>query len=1577
MDELFELLPQYADEPLRMLTEELRRQTSRGSSEEVQVLDISEHQLILWQQVARQVTKCDESILKTVIEEVQDMYLEDVGRERAFEVAHFVCSQNVAFTPMILGFEPLSYINANGYATSNSPFLYDVNKREGITIDKPKVGKEKISTTVRLERPIVVEKKFYNQHQFGEMSNQFIDQMNQTLAGYAHDGEDKFKIECEYITTAKIPETQLGKGSDLVALSKLGSDAHLMPSKLVKMIYCVQLLLYSSEVRDGYEKAFGAEVISEVEYYVTKAALTALAPYISHPKGKKCGNIIQALMEYGKGNLANCSLFKSCHLAADRTSESYDDREFGIESRSFKQYNVENIEKLAKAGMKLDDSMTLERVNDSFALIPFMQTKTGIVYGNRTLFGTALRVGWALAGVSALFGDVDVSVSRYIRLFSKLMMQYGWTRAKKINDLNSELMDYAETKPTIHLVPEAVMKDNNGIYSREGKVTLLMNVNRPKELNWLMINKIPLTGTPAEQRHEWKNSLDERFSEVGVGVDIVNYIADELYPNRALLITVEGSGVVYAAPGSGKSTYIKSTGTAHDIDKYIEWPEGKWWLDETIKERVEMDVEAAAYRIAREKHVIVLCGVPPRVIQYDVPTCYVDIDVATIKAYNWELRNENQPQMKDALDNKKRYDAKCTALNLPKMTSFNSAIQYSKESNWESYDWEKVSRYCRACGFLTRAGFVGYPRIPISYMLAKFSSPSKICGEQASTAFSPLMFSAMVEKLAKLTPMEGKGNSVAGIAASLTKMTSSGRGTKVKYRTTKDFVRREESYSIKINSGRKFGSNKKFMTIPLLGSELMNQREIPKFGGVDLVGTTGRRDDVLKMMVRIIYVQPIGLLTIQSYIALVFKDFEKMYNASNESITYLNQAQDSGNNYDYLTVFANWVYQAMISVKNKDKVFVREADFPSWDHHIRTAVIAMWIVFRDRLGNFVVPENFLDSFDEIYRRLAGEGWLYTVTDNQVQSSSPNVMALLVAASTSGDAYTTLLNSFVHSVANEIVGSKLRSLAAGDYEAFYTGMLVESVETLKAIFTSINMRETELIVDIMLSSFFGDDGISKQLAHGDEDDIITLAMYAITHIYQACGLATKPDDLSMSRGTANMLNNGFRYCGWVRRWRSTLSREKGEVAPIFSTGDSLTMAMSSGVSEASYIIPLLMISSSAVIDRAYGEHTEFGVGGLFTPSSDGRFLSSIPVPVHTFPGARILQVKSIVGLDMTRNDMSQSQLPSEAASDLLDSAVVNIEYLGVSYTSVRMDNRIKEVEKDWLDVELVERSKVARVKLENKVNPEGKKVYSERYLDGIDYTKSIYRQVRKGLMEVIKVDAYLSPYMRRIAKVMKQKRMSPDLDIKVGINVRARFTIDDKAPRIIIGRGMILMVDIDNKIMSRYTFAYPMLTSTCARWMLLQLVFGQSAGQISSKVTAPMQPGMFDAPIDEAILDMQRKDGGADLDTLLTLAGYDSKTVGKIKKKMSRLAASKLGEEAQWQSIRVPEMAITIRRFRLDNFMPTVTEAGENPGMIKAFTYEVLGAVMIYEACYRLTKSINSTLYGEFQTVCHIPTVVFI
>jgi len=135
---------------------------------------------------------------------------------------------------MILGFEPLSYINANGYATSNSPFLYDVNKREGITIDKPKVGKEKISTTVRLERPIVVEKKFYNQHQFGEMSNQFIDQMNQTLAGYAHDGEDKFKIECEYITTAKIPETQLGKGSDLVALSKLGSDAHLMPSKLVR-----------------------------------------------------------------------------------------------------------------------------------------------------------------------------------------------------------------------------------------------------------------------------------------------------------------------------------------------------------------------------------------------------------------------------------------------------------------------------------------------------------------------------------------------------------------------------------------------------------------------------------------------------------------------------------------------------------------------------------------------------------------------------------------------------------------------------------------------------------------------------------------------------------------------------------------------------------------------------------------------------------------------------------------------------------------------------------------------------------------------------------------------------------------------------------------------------------------------------------------------------------------------------------------------------------------------------------------------------------------------------------------------
>jgi hypothetical protein len=185
-----------------------------------------------------------------------------------------------------------------------------------------------------------------------------------------------------------------------------------------------------------------------------------------------------------------------------------------------------------------------------------------------------------------------------------------------------------------------------------------------------------------------------------------------------------------------------------------------------------------------------------------------------------------------------------------------------------------------------------------------------------------------------------------------------------------------------------------------------------------LMGTIGRRDDVGKKKVRTIFAQMLNFLVGQMFIAIGIKKGERGIEKKGNGI--FDNINRQGNIYGRGQVIVEGLVESTkAALKRGVDVYLNQAqDFPSWDNYSVAAVRGIFLaIVNDISGWKVKLEGQEGKWKKLYeglRSVYSKYWNASAA-YRLHEGDGDTFMICMGNITSGDMYTSTLNSLVHAL----------------------------------------------------------------------------------------------------------------------------------------------------------------------------------------------------------------------------------------------------------------------------------------------------------------------------------------------------------------------------------------------------------------------------------------------------------------------------------------------------------------------------------------------------------------------------------
>jgi hypothetical protein len=528
---------------------------------------------------------------------------------------------------------------------------------------------------------------------------------------------------------------------------------------------------------------------------------------------------------------------------------------------------------------------------------------------------------------------------------------------------------------------------------------------------------------------------------------------------------------------------------------------------------------------------------------------------------------------------------------------------------------ETLNQTLSACTLLERYPYAGYDGGDYVSVIGDYTTPYTIRTEENAYTDNEGIFIRTYNALAALPQMEdAKPQDIIG----LLKSTSSGHQNSSQFRPKGGRVRIGNE-NVKADRIR---SKLKNVVLPLQGSTIFDPELVSRFGDVTPGGTGERRDILSK--IRIVFAQPATTLGIQLIVKAALLELEKNHPV------YANIHQ-SGNAIKDLEVLISLLLKnEPLSPDDVSRLISAVFDSPAWDQHLITALVAMGVLAdgvhtpgskTPMLGPFAkMSEPRRKAFVSVYAKYTGEEGAAFI----VKKGDSDPFMLRVGSSTSGDVWTSPLNTFVHEILIKYLMEFFLAYehASDDkiYDGTWASSLVSSNIPVHDVAFSDPVRFSVTRV-LELSREFGDDGIQGLLvtrrSKHDWYHVAKVMVAIMSFCQRVSGFGVNPQDIGVSSSWNTFLNwNAFGVL--YRRRRLPFCRERDNPVKPEEQVQAITGSLISGESLRSYTTGVRRVLMTATGISVRGYIRELSGGTLLLPKLDKQYVTALPYPRPSYP-----------------------------------------------------------------------------------------------------------------------------------------------------------------------------------------------------------------------------------------------------------------------------------------------------------------------------------------------------------------------
>jgi hypothetical protein len=438
------------------------------------------------------------------------------------------------------------------------------------------------------------------------------------------------------------PVKILNIGPSLVAFNRARADTHLFPRNMSLMI--LSLLTVITDRTGHFKVATSPECLRHVEYMISLAALLYLAPCMCDGT-MKTSDIRVALYEVSEGRSVGYQKFLALKQCSRR--RDYADRKVCVvPAEKFRDHNKHNREKLLYTAVKaylhhmklLDDSsaggkelilkravekarrsdesrIVVEKVEMSYAEMPYIESDVGVIYGDNAMFGGLWRVGVILNGVISPFTQISEEYNNLQQKICVEIAKRGPAYAKVISGDMKMIFDIMECRAGIrqgYRIHKMSNVDGTQYYKRVDMEKMVMNINGPLVEHVRVSLKIDKDKTRKEVLDSAVKIMYDKHISVYGNLVPVNLVAkihqSNMYYGRC--------PIILAPSWTGKTYYAeRNPDRVIDGDKLYDYPPGEWWKKAERRREVHKErAEILRVAISKEYEQAFAGGLKPRVV---------------------------------------------------------------------------------------------------------------------------------------------------------------------------------------------------------------------------------------------------------------------------------------------------------------------------------------------------------------------------------------------------------------------------------------------------------------------------------------------------------------------------------------------------------------------------------------------------------------------------------------------------------------------------------------------------------------------------------------------------------------------------------------------------------------------------------------------------------------------------------------------------------------------------------------------------------------------------------------------------
>jgi len=928
--------------------------------------------------------------------------------------------------------------------------------------------------------------------------------------------------------------------------------------------------------------------------------------------------------------------------------------------------------------------------------------------------------------------------------------------------------------------------------------------------------------------------------------------------------------------------------------------------------------------------------------------------------------------------------------------------------------WQAINKFTALATYLQRYATLGYGHADKCSGMGAYMTSRRIKENEKADVNCPAFFSFVSDTARKLIPVpfDREEKQIA-----LMKATSSGPGYAAKVygqkaRGAKRKIFRVGDKDVQANAlTLKIKPLFYALAAPLLNLVVFSMM----FGTVLCPGGIGERSDIEKW-VRFIYLMPMTILFLQAYVREALLKFE--YSMPNIFINKSSRGTVGNTDTIYEMARAAVTSSPKLGVRLLTDELVRPPyaisecgmdtwtlmfmfDFPKWDQHLRR-ILGIWI---DMARSKAAPGVFFHATDEERAAFA------TVYDNylreqavfEVKDGDSDRFIMYVGSSTSGDLWTTPLNSFIHDQLQRFLGRVFSLYRQGGDWTSQLQPIPQFIQVPTYSFIDAEITETRQV--------FGDDGIlmgylrgMSTLSRSDAIKSLEKLSELVQFTMNIAGFGLAKEDVSSSFYYASMLNVYFYHSYLSRRFRTSLESEKHARPKPHEFVGSFEGLLVSGQSIASYIVLMASMVLRAAPKASRGEKLVIPPGSYLAPVPDNSFVTMIP---YLYPHFTIFQARGFMsGTTFTRVKVSDK---SRELSEKLYSSVSTgtVSLAGRRFPEKQVSTMLSETF-DYLAGRSPSRDP------RKTLDPKTQELFSsEKDFRNVSFVESVGRSFRKFLWESASTSDVIGRYVRQanVSEVEISKYEMPSKTV-VDIGFDSSIFVSDNVSMLLTAeKGTISLHTRSTQPgktnsfvrVSSWDLHFPVMMGVADVYFGLECIFGVTQKPTDHKDDSRLSTGRFsmDPLTAEAILkvlarssDLASKNGSLDPGALkksaLLWMGFNESEAVDILGKPELFLRERLiflnDTVSRWgATTRVPELPLSRHHIepvmRELFFSPDITfgekdsNSTESKRMMGNIFYDVSSALLFNDVTTTLFQhltlsggSLSTLLYSDTRVV---------